>query len=95
MFNIKLNQYQQELLQGYWKLQEPIVPLDETIIKENISKEELLSGFSGQPTKLNLATYVFIYEKMNNILESQRTWTIDDVTDSTTWKQLLHLMVYQ
>ena len=32
---------------------------------------------------------------MNNILESQRTWTIDDVTDSTTWKQLLHLMVYQ
>ena len=95
MFNIKLNQYQQELLQGYWKLQEPIVPLDETIIKENISKEELLSGFSGQPTKFNLATYIFIYEKMNNILESQRTWTIDDVTDSTTWKQLLHLMVYQ
>ena len=75
--------------------------IDETLDKKEkidiskISKEELLSGFSGQPTKFNLATYIFIYEKMNNILESQRTWTVDDVTDSTTWKQLLHLMVYQ
>lgn len=94
MFNITLNSYQKDLLKDYWDLQQPFDPLDESLLKEHITKEELKDIFFNN-TAFNLAAYIFIYEKLNNLQESQRLWTIDAVDTSWSWDRLLDTMEYQ
>ena len=94
-FNIKLANYQIEFLKDYWLLQYQVQPVDESKLVINISKEQLLTIFNKEINAFNFACYIFVYEMQNNLLEQQRMWTIDDVTTSMSWQELIDLMEYQ
>lgn len=93
--NLKLNDHQLKYLNDYWELQKSITSLDESKLTEYMSKQELLDMFPIEPTPFNLALYIFLYEKLNNLIEAQRIWSIEQISNHSTWSELTSLMEYQ
>lgn len=89
-FGIELGEKRIKFFNDYWKLQKKV--LDESQLKPNITKQQLLESVVDDGGVFNRAAYIFLYEKLNNIPEERRTWTIDDVPD--TLEELANLMSY-
>lgn len=94
-FNLRLTDSQKIFLKRYWKLQYQVQPLDENKLSRQISKLSLFDIFNKKISAFNFACYIFIYELENNLLESQRLWTINELNINCSWQDLLTLMEYK
>ena len=91
MFCVELKPNQIKFLNEYWSLQKFVV--SEQDLYKGISTRSLLEYFSKENTIFNLACFIFVYELINEITESQRLWSINDVP--ATLEELSHIMKYK
>jgi hypothetical protein len=91
MFCVELKPNQIKFLNEYWSLQKFVV--SEQDLYKGISTRSLLEYFSKENTIFNLACFIFVYELINEITESQRLWSINDVP--ATLEELSHNMKYK
>lgn len=89
-FDIVLDEKRIKFFNDYWDLQKKV--LDESKLEPNISKQQLLNLFVDDGGVFNRAAYIYLYERLNNIPEERRTWTINEVPDSL--EELASLMSY-
>lgn len=90
-FNFDLVDNHFNFFNDYWKIQKFVV--DDTLLYNGISKNTLFNLFSKEDSVFNLACFIFAYENLNNIQESQRKWSIDNVPSNLT--ELVEIMVYE
>jgi hypothetical protein len=90
VFNVELNGYHNIFFTKYWELQKIVV--DEKLLYPNMTKENLLKIYSKIEDSFHIACFIFIYEKLNNLQENQRCWSIDSIP--LNYNQLINLMKY-
>jgi hypothetical protein len=90
LFDIDLRKEHHEFFKNYWSLQKTVV--DESLLHNNITKESLSKIYSTVNDSFHIACFIFIYEKYNNLTESQRRWTIEN--DPETVDEMIKVMHY-
>jgi len=86
---ITYNQKCDTFVDSYWAIQKKS---NYKFISSGLTMDEITNTLDMDRDVFYMAATIFIYEKSNNLLESQRNWTIDDlIVDSN----LLELMYTQ
>lgn len=88
ILDIKLNPEQTTFLEKYWQEQ---LLLDLNIPTNRMNIQELIDFWQIEKyfDSWMIAWTIFVFEKINNLNENDRTWTIDDLVNCKTWGKLL------
>lgn len=89
MLKITLDSRQQKFFNDYWKnqLQHNLTwPIEAMPISDII----LWYGLANDITDWNIALVLYTFETINNLQESQRKWSIDNV-NNTSWAEIIEL----